>query len=74
MNLRYKVTCLCTHHALQNSNHSALFKGTNLTERIDPLNWENSMLGGNAYIVNKFPSINNYKQVKRSNVDTTIII
>jgi hypothetical protein len=59
------------HHALQNSNHSTLFKGTNLTERIDHLNWENSMLDDKAYNANMFPPINNYKQVKGSIVDTT---
>ena len=74
MNLRYKVTCLCIYHALQNSNQSTRFKGTNLAERIDHLNWENSTLAGKAYNVNTFLSINNYKQVKGSIVDTTINI
>lgn len=74
MNLRYKVTCLCIHHALLNSNHSTFLKGTNLAERIDHLNWENSMHACKAYNVNMFPSIYNYKQVKGSIVDTTINI
>lgn len=71
MNLRYKITCLCTHYVLQKSNHSPLFKGTNLAKRIDHLNWENSMLDGKVYNANTFPPMNNYKQVKGSIVDTT---
>jgi hypothetical protein len=74
MYLCYKVTCLCRHHALQNSNNSTLFKGTNLAERIDHLNLENSMLDGKAYNVNRFIPINNYKQMKGNIVENTIII